>query len=241
MKIIINYTLFGGAAVGTPLAETQIREYFNVVIKYQMDTLGYILQKACWGYHVIASRPHYHVLVLVDTADQKTYKCLTPKLRSLTKNIPPCTNYSVKYSLTDSTQSIFDEDCLAYGQKEYQSHNWAQSYGILEADLKAMQRRSATIWNKTVKEKNRKDKEKRQQTELISFITLGITMDDQGMNPSDDIQKKIDLVKRLVLRWKKNQYHLGNCKYVNVSQLRNQAISFLYFHDYASEEQILDL
>lgn len=258
MRIIINYTLFSKPPQEINADQAEFFLFHNVMPS--MVTLGYEIQVATWGKHKICKRPHFHLMVLVETGDAKFYKALGHKLR----NVENDSDLVVKRSITTEKDAIYDEDCLGYPWKEIECASaqlleYCNTHGFVSKELQEegevyefpvsrinkLYQLAREKWLKVVAYKEKQEKEDNKESKLFEYLRVQLYLQGEyeanRVTNADSSRELFELTGKLICVWKKREFLAGRLKSLGYKQLSSQVVSYLYFHGYIETESILAL
>lgn len=205
----------------------------------------------CKLVHVISGRHsksnsgkvHWHINMIIETEEKEArkYKDFGSKFRRLKINIPKeykdlfPENYKIKYYYDSSPD--YDESCMGYPLKEYCDFTEIPlmlQYGYTDDELEKLRQKAHKIWIKKFKEYEAKKKE---ELSLQEYLDDNVKFDNEvELNPLTKIRKVI----RQILFYRKLQNQRGETKSIQLTRLRDQATSYLYFKNLITESDILE-
>lgn len=249
MLLIITHTFFSQKNLLDKLDKEDLYALctlvFDTIVQSTAIKLNYEIKMATWGLHVDATRPHVHMMVLYDTHNSKTYLALSHKLRSIRNNFTnPLPDLEFKYSVHLDHEQDFDPTSLGYVYNELddvdQAH--AQSYRVPYSELVNMYTLARAKY-KLKKQHEKKEKNlKSQYTTMVQFIELDLIAENHWpLHSSDSKLEKTAWVCKAICRWKQYQYKLGNTITINVPLVKKCAISYLFYNNHITLEELLDL
>ncbi len=220
-----------------------------------MKKLEYTIERRIVGLHSNAKREHYHIAVKISYSKNQ--------VKHLNRKLTPLLNekdLDYKISFYHNDDPKYDETKpFMYPLKEHQNktHNETlhrkYAIDISEEDFKSYLLTSSAIYDKILYEKKQKDekqiilqdttesKYKYLDTELFNIIdydndTIYAVSDFKCQN----IENKLKSVCKTLLKYQKIQYLEQNKKCFKIGALMDLAISYLYFRNLVSEDELLD-
>lgn len=201
--------------------------------------------------HVISGRHcksntgkvHWHINMIIETdeKDARKYKDFGSKFRRLKINVPKeykelfPENYKIKYYYDSSP--VYDESCMGYPLKEYSDFTEIPlklQYGYTDDEIENLRQKAHKIWVKKYTEYEAKQKEEQQ---LQEYLDDNVYFDNfVEINPLIKIRQVI----RQILLYRKIQNRKGQIKSIQLTRLRDQATSYLYFKNLITEADILE-
>lgn len=248
MKVLITLTTF--------TEDLELMSYINDDYLHQIgNKLGYKLIKSTSGKHIDASRPHYHTHVCYDCSGAKVYKTLNEKIgRLFLELLYPSEYVGIKFKEVEKKISfiyegqqkkfkkkiiLYDESSMCYCFKEYKKDceiPFDYQKGYSTEELKEMRKVANVYWCEVLRKRNQQqqvDLEKKDEEQ-----NLRVYLGEKMKNKSGDVHDLVKHVKHSILEYRKKQYKKGTLNTIRMSALKDQAISFLYFNDYITNEEV---
>ena len=229
-------------------------------IKQMTKTLGYKVNHITCGKHTEANRPHYHIMYDVNIQKGKYYKTLNQTLirKSTELEFPTKAiadefrDTEIKISFIYDGQEkkhkkkvfVYGKTYMRYPFKEYNSYDKIEEdlqHGFSKEELEVMRKEAHREWL-IVKEKQQREiaNQIAEQDEFREFNQYL----EQNMSVHKNSENSEDLIKRCmknIWSFKKMKYDLGRCKTIRVASIQDQAISWLVFNNYISEDEIVNM
>ena len=230
-----------------------------------MYHLGYKLIKATTGKHIVANRPHYHTMIVGEFEPNQVYEVDTPfgKKKVMKKKVYKTLNKSIsqiiktlgytydvkvsfKYSNGIGKNDIeYDETALQYPFKEYTEFSkvpLSLQVGYSVEELKSMWKLAKTEWERKLardrvkeqREKNENDKKLQFKEYLISKVGNDGTCSN-ALFRTESYEFKI----KTVIRHSLIYYKENGIKF-RFNSLKDEAINFLYHHNFLTEAEIIN-
>lgn len=243
MKVAINYTVYLGESSFQELSDYMKQRHSEIILE-----LGYELCCNTYGIHRNAERLHLHYHTINDIGEEKIFK--DKGLVSKIKRLKCYQNYTlpnkdfkipeVKISINYENNIDYDEKkILAYPLKEYDNNSnmvkevgILDCYGVTEDQLEQYRKYSHSIYEKSRREYEKKEKKKTTKDDLYSHLD-SVVVKSNLLDFDGEIQTTVRYVVKQMLI-----YYKTNGKNFSIHQLKNQAINYLYFSDIISENQI---
>uniref|UniRef100_UPI004047FBD8 hypothetical protein n=1 Tax=Flavobacterium sp. TaxID=239 RepID=UPI004047FBD8 len=226
-------------------------------IALAMDKLKYKIERQIVGKHSNAKREHYHIVVKISysrTPVKHLNRQLTPLLSQLKLE------HKISFYHNDDPQ--YDETkAFMYPLKEHQNQIQNQvlytkhAYNISEEDFKAYTITATSIYDAALYDAQQKADKKlllEETTEskyaFLDKELFGISNYDNntyyavgefGDFKGQIIQIKLKAVCRTLLKYQKIQYLEQNKKCFKIGAIMDLAISYLYFRNLCSEDELL--
>lgn len=260
MKVILTLTIF---SIDHDLIVYSSTEY----IKHLAKELDYKIIKITTGKHIDASRPHYHIMFLLDTAhrkdtsgnliESKIYKTLNEKVHRIINMEYPSKEIADKFRDTERKISfiyegqnkkfkkktiVYNEQSMKYPFKEYDDISKIEmelQYGFTYQEIEQMRNLAHQEWLDV------KHKIAKQQAIEISKKDTHIAMKEylnQYLTPfrNENVEKLVRRTRCLIWDWKTIQYEKGLITSTRSAGIKDEALSFLKFNHYCTSEELID-
>ena len=250
-NILITLTIF---SVDTEFIQFMATNY----IKQVCQKLEYNLQKFTCGKHQDATNPHYHIMFQASTGESKQYKILNEKIISLHSEILfPTKAIADTFNKTDKKISFvkegqpkkfkkktiyYGEEAMRYVFKEYTHDNEIElqfQYGFTDTELSAMRQSANTEWKIVKKKYNDEALRNIEKKERFQCQTDFIKQAMQNLPKYEDSDETIRFVMKKIWEYNKMLYQAKKIERIQANQVWNQAVSFLVFEGYISEDEII--
>ena len=231
--------------------------------KYMYDISEMLGYKVCYitaGKHIEANRPHWHIMYDVNVYKGKVYKTLNQTLIRKGEELKfPHKDVADKFRDTEMKISfvydgqekkhkkkviVYGKSYMRYPFKEYNSFDkvpLSLQYGFKVEELEVLRKQAHQEWL-IVKEKQQRAIAQ-EIAEKDEYLELGKFLDDNLMGHKNS-SSSVELIRRcMVSIWafKKAQHGKGRCKTIRVGSVQDQAISWLVFNNYISEDEIVSM
>lgn len=251
MKVLITTTAF--------TEDPQLIEYLGTNwIKTISTYLGYTIIKQTLGGHAEANEKHIHIMTVMDTNEAKIYKTLNKKITDIdidklsfpTKAVADdYIKLRKKISFIYEGEQkkhrkkiiLYDESSMGYPFKEYTQNHRIQYYlqiGFTDTELHEMRKVANISWLDVKRKKNKHDAEEMAKKENEKNMTDYLK---EHITPGYETKTLIRQTMKHIWIWKKQAHLKGACNSVRVASVKDWAISFLYFNNYITEDEIIDL
>ena len=199
--------------------------------------------------HVISGRHcqsntgkvHWHINMKLrfEKESYKKYKDLGSKIRRLKIDIPKeykelfPSKYKISYYYEDDEK--YDEACMGYPLKEYVSIMEVPimlQLGYEDEEIEELRKQAHKKWIKIFTERENK---KNEEINLKDYLDDHVVIDEDSSSGY-----KIRQVIRQILFYRKIQNKQGNTKSVQLTRLKDQAVSYLYFKNLITESDIIE-
>ena len=231
--------------------------------KYMYDMckkLGYLVHGITSGKHIESSRPHWHIMYDVNVFKGKVYKTLNQTLIRKSNELEFPSKYladefrdtEIKISFIYEGETkkhkkkviVYGKSYMRYPFKEYNSYDKIDESlqsGFPQWQLENMRKKAHEEW---LIVKDRRERELAQSlADKDEYASLSKYLDDNLMVHKNS-SSSVELIRRcMVSIWafKKAQHEKGSCKTTRVSSIQDQAISWLVFNNYISEDEIVSM
>lgn len=219
-----------------------------------MKKLDYKIEKMIIGKHTNSSRPHYHIAVKISYTS-KQLKCFNRKLtqelkqKDLDFKISFYHNDDPKYDEekpfmyplkevdnTAENKILYDQYAINISKEEYQRYT-ITSQGIYNEIL---YKKKSKEEQEIIKKDTTDSKYKYLDKELLGIENY----DNDTIYPvisimNENYEKKVKVVCTYLLKYQKIQYLENNKKCFKIGALQDLALSYLYFRNLISEEEII--
>lgn len=225
-----------------------------------MKMLGYKVNRVSSGKHIEANQPHWHIMYDVNTQNGKIYKTLNQTLirkaidlEFPTKRIADLFRDSeIKISFIYEGQEkknkkrvfVYGKSYMRYVYKEYNSIDQVDmdlQYGLTSDEIEILRKQGHSEWlilkDKQQREIANQIAEKDEYKSFSAYLEQYLSMHKN----SDNSEQLIHRAMVCIWQFKKMQYDLGRCKSIRVSSVKDQAVSWLVFNHYISEEEIVSM
>ena len=231
--------------------------------KYMYDIcemIGYKVKHITAGKHVEANRPHWHIMYAVNVDKGKLYKTLNQTLIRKGEELTFPTKHvadkfrdsEIKISFVYDGQEkkkgkkviVYGKSYMRYPFKEYNNFDRIEldlQHGFSDEELEVLRKQAHQEWL-VVKEKQQREIAQ-QIAEKDEYLELGKYLDDALCVHKNSVSS-VELIRRcMVSIWafKKAQYSKGKCRSIRVGSVQDQAISWLVFNNYISEDEIVSM
>jgi len=260
MYVILTLTIF---SIDQDVIQYSATHY----IKHLAKELDYKIIKVTTGKHIDASRPHYHIMFMLDTAhrkdisgnpiESKIYKTLNEKIHRIINMEYPSKEIADKFRDTERKISfiyegqtkkfkkktiVYNEQSMKYPFKEYDSIDKIEmelQYGYTYEELSQMRNLAHQEWLDV------KSKQAKQQAIEINKKDNHIAMKEylnQYLAPfkNEPVDKLVRKTRCLIWDWKTIQYEKGLITSARSAGIKDEAISFLKFNHYCTSAELID-
>ena len=250
-NILITLTIF---SVEQDFIQFMATKYIQQICQ----KLQYNLQKFTCGKHQDATNPHYHIMFQASTGTSKQYKILNEKIISLHSEILfPTKAIADTFMKTDKKISFvkegqpkkfkkktiyYGEEAMRYVFKEYTHDNEIElkfQYGFTNAELSAMRQSANTDWKIVKKKYNDEALRNIEKKERFQCQNDFIKQAMQNLPKYEDSDETIRFVMKKIWEYNKMLYQAKKIERIQANQVWNQAVSFLVFEGYISEDEII--
>lgn len=250
-NILITLTIF---SVDTEFIQFMATNY----IKQICEKLQYNLHKFTCGKHQDATNPHYHIMFQASTGKSKHYKILNEKIITLHSEILfPTKGIADTFNKTEKKISFvkegqpkkfkkrtiyYGEEAMRYVFKEYTHDNEIElnfQYAFTNAELFAMRQSANTDWKIVKKKYNDEALRNIEKKERFQCQTDFIRQAMHNLPKYEDSDETIRFVMKKIWEYNKMLYQAKKIERIQANQVWNQAVSFLVFEGYISEDEII--
>lgn len=227
--------------------------------------IGYKVNRITAGKHVEANRPHWHIMYDVNVHKGKVYKTLNQTLIRNGESVMDDCRISSKKEVADVFRDteikisfvydgqekrkgkkviVYGKSYMRYPFKEYNSFDRIDldlQHGFNDEELEVLRKQSHQEWL-VVKEKQQREIAQ-QIAEKDEYLELGKYLDD-ALSVHKNSVSSVELIRRcMVSIWafKKAQHSKGKCRSIRVGSVQDQAMSWLVFNNYISEDEIVSM
>lgn len=254
MSLALIYTLL--QKVSTNIEFDKIPEKFMNYCEKQYKDNSYNILSQTIGLHVNATRRHFHIAQYVDTNVQKQIKNWDKKI------LPLFTEFKkqhkdildMKLSVRQSTDDDFDLQKLhAYPLKEYESITDVKHRELCfpfdDNQLNDLRKYSNQIYQVAKYEYERKKEKEIIENDNVEnkYNYLDKKLEEQFNDYKDkhnwihhtDYTVKLRQIQRYLLQYQKLQFEENNKRTFKLSAIKDLSISYLYFRNYATEDDLI--
>lgn len=255
MRICFNYTLTQKIATEETF-DNLIVPFIDMIEKAYKDK-NYKLVYQSVGLNVNATRRHHHINTVIET-EQKDIKNWDSRVLPLiqewkSKNKEKVDVYLSIWRTDDPKFEL--RRLIGYPLKEYEKFNqivYLQYFvGLSHEEIEEYRKLANEIYQKAkyeyLKNKEKKLLEEETTDNKYEYITktLDLSTSDKILErdrfKNNDIRVKINIVKSILFKYQKLQFHQNNKKVFKLSAIKELAISYLYFMDLCNEDELNEL
>lgn len=232
-------------------------EFYHLVKDILEGKLKYKIEKLIIGKHSKAKREHYHLAVLVSYSNKPLIhlnRRLTPLINTNGRKV------DFKISFYHNDDPKYDEQKpFMYPLKESQNQEENKTlydkyhYNILLSEFNHYSVTAIGIYDKMCYDLERKQKQQQQEEETTEnkykYLDNELfniqdydkdTIYPTGEFRSYNIEKKLKMVCKSLLRYQRILHHERHKKVFKITSIMDLAISYLYFRDLVSEDELLE-
>ena len=239
MKLIICLLYWENKEQTTQFRGWLSRYYPDLVAKQLKGKVTHVIS----GRHCQSANGHIHwhinIILKFEEGKYKKYKDLGSKIHRLKIDIPKeykeifPKKYQVKFYYEDNPD--YNEQCMGYPLKEYAHITdvplmLQQGYG--DEEIEELRKRAHSIWLPKFQEHQQK---KEEEIKLKDYLDDHVNVDEDSP-PGYKIRQVI----RKILFYRKLQHKQGTTKSVQLTRLKDQAVSYLYFKNLITESDIIE-
>lgn len=251
MKVLITTTAF--------TEDDYLIEYLGTTwINTVATNLGYSIIKQTIGSHKDAARPHIHMMTAMDVSGGRVYKALNDKINKMKISLFlfPSKQLSDDYVKLEKKISfiyegeqkthkkniiLYNESAMGYPFKEYTDNKsiaYSLQVGFTDMELHEMRKVANIGWLEVKRKQEKHNAEEMAKKENEKGMECYLK---ENIKPEQDTKALIRQTMKYIWKWKKKAYKKGTCSSVRVASVKDNAISFLYFNGYITEDEIIDL
>lgn len=221
--------------------------------------LGYKVKNVSTGKHIEANRPHWHIMFNINTQKGKVYKTLNQTLIRKHSELEfnrkeladKFRDTEIKISFIYEGQEkkhkkkvfVYGKSYMRYVFKEYNTYDKIEEdlqYGFTKEELEVLRKQAYQEWLIT------KDKQQREIEQAIAdkdeFIELTSYLESElSIYKAETTEQLIRRCMVSIWKFKKGKFKQGKIKSIRVASVQDQAISWLVFNDYITEDEIVNM